>query len=238
MKKKYLALLLTGVLGVSALMTACGNKEVTPSTEDSVVSTEESTVEDESTEDVVVEDSTVVEDEVTEETPDVEDGEDVEGEEGEIAGPVIEDETIAAIFDAVKAELGENYFPNMPLDGEFLEGIYGVPAGSYDTFYGEAPMISANVDTLLVVKPAEGQMEAVLNALTTYRQGLVDDTFQYPKNIPVIQNSEVYTAGDYVVYMCLAGDTMVNDEPTDEDIANVAKATMEKAKAALATVVE
>lgn len=225
MKKKYLALLLTSVLAVSTFMTACGNKEVTSTTEDSVINTEENA----SSEEETTTEEPTTEEETTEETGTAED---------ETVENVIEDKTIEAMFNAVKDELGENYYPNMPLEKEYLEQIYGVPAGSYETFYGEAPMISANVDTLIVVKPAEGQTDTVVDALTSYRQSLIDDSFQYPKNVPVIQNSEVYTTGDYVVFMCLAGNIMTSDEPTEEEMAEAVKTTMERAKAVIEVAIE
>ena len=62
---------------------------------------------------------------------------------------------------AVVEALGENYWPNMPLDAEILEATFGVTSEMYDDFMGEMPMISNNVDTLLIIKAKEGQVDAV-----------------------------------------------------------------------------
>ena len=105
----------------------------------------------------------------------------------------------------------------MPIPAEFLEG-FGLTADLYDEFFGEMPMISTNVDTLIVIKAAEGKLEAVEGVLNAYRENLVNDTMQYPMNLGKIQASEVKTIGNYVCFVQLGGDVMDALEKGDEAV--------------------
>ena len=65
------------------------------------------------------------------------------------------------------------------------------------------------------MKAAEGKLTDVEDALDTYRESMVQDTFQYPINIPKIQASEVRTFGNYVCFVQLGAD-MDGMEDDDE----------------------
>ena len=194
--KKLTVLLLIMTMSVS--MIACGNTNNT-----------ESSVAPESTEEVVVEESTeeIVSEEVFEE---------VLPEEDFFAEPTMSEEMMA-IRQAVVDAIGDNYFPQMQMPAEFMEG-YGLSAEMYEEFFGEMPMISTNVDTLMIVKAAEGQLEAVEGVMNAYRDNLVNDTMQYPMNVGKIQASEVKTIGNYVCFVQLGGDVMAALEQGDEAV--------------------
>lgn len=115
-------------------------------------------------------------------------------------------EEMEAVKKAVLDLLGENYFPNMPLDPEMLEYSFGITANMFEDYLAELPMISANVDTLVVVKAAEGQIDAVEAALNGYRDAQVSNTMQYPQNVGKIQASKVERIGNYVIFTLLGGD--------------------------------
>ena len=102
--------------------------------------------------------------------------------------------------------LGDNYFPNMELDPEMLEFVVGITSDMYEEYFAEMPMISANVDTLIVVKAADGQADAVETALNVYRNAQVGNTMQYPQNVGKVQASKVERIGDYVIFTMLGGD--------------------------------
>ena len=91
------------------------------------------------------------------------------------------------------------------LPPEFLDDWYGISDDMYEEYYGQTPMISANVDALVVVKAAEGKLTDVEDALDTYRESMVQDTFQYPINIPKIQASRIESFGNYVCFVQLGG---------------------------------
>ncbi len=115
-------------------------------------------------------------------------------------------EQMGAIRQAVVDALGDNYWPDTLITAEDLEGN-GLTSEMYTDFWGEMPMISANVDTIIIIKAAEGQLEEVQKVLNSYRDAKVNDTMQYPMNIGKIQASQVETVGDYVCFLQLGADT-------------------------------
>lgn len=120
---------------------------------------------------------------------------------------------------AVVDLLGENYFPNAPLDPQLLEGLVGITPDMYEDYLAETPMISTNVDTLIVVKAAGGQVDTVEKTLNAYRDSQVGNTMQYPQNVGKIQASKVARIGDdYVVFVLLGGDVMDFLDQGDEAV--------------------
>lgn len=108
--------------------------------------------------------------------------------------------------DAVVEVLGENYWPNMTIEPTTLSDMYGITEEMYEDYFAEMPMISTNVDTLIIVKAKEGQAEAVEAALTAYRETLISDTMQYPMNHGKIQASRIEAMGNYVCFVQLGAD--------------------------------
>lgn len=117
-------------------------------------------------------------------------------------------EEMTAIREAVKAELGEDYWPNMPVPEEFINDSYGIPSDWYVDYFGEMPMMSTQVDSILVLKAAEGKAEEIEAALQAYHTDQVENSMQYPMNVGKIQAGMVERIGDYVCYVCLGGDVM------------------------------
>ncbi len=113
---------------------------------------------------------------------------------------------VTTVRQAVVDVLGENYWPNTEMPPEFLES-YGLTAEMYDAFLGETPMISTNVDTLIVIQAKDGQLDAVEQVLENYRESLVNDTMQYPMNRGKIQASRIESFGNCVCFVQLGADT-------------------------------
>lgn len=107
---------------------------------------------------------------------------------------------------AVVEVLGEDYWPNMAADTEILSETYGISEDMYDDFLAEMPMISTNVDTMIIIKAKEGKEEAVEEVLNDYRDKLVNDSFQYPMNIGKVQASRIEVFDNYVCFVQLGGD--------------------------------
>ena len=126
-------------------------------------------------------------------------------------------EQMSAVRQAVVDVLGDNYWPNTQIPAEYLEG-YGLTSEMYVDFWGEMPMISVNVDTLIVIQAAEGQIDAVEGVLNSYRDTLVNDTMQYPKNVGVIQASRIEVVGDYACFVQLGADTTEIMDAGDEAV--------------------
>lgn len=138
-----------------------------------------------------------------------------ESQEGTAAG-FRNDVSTQTIVETVASELGDDYWPDMEITPEYLSDIYGISEDMYEEAYAQMPMISTNVDTLIVVKAAEDTVEDVQNALNTYKEAMVQDTFQYPVNIPKIQASEIATYGNYVCFVQLGAD--MGGEMDDEEV--------------------
>lgn len=136
---------------------------------------------------------------------------------------------------AVVEELGENYWPNMALNETDIEGLLGVSAQDYEEAVAEMPMISTNVDTLIIIRAKEGKTVDVEKAVTEYRERLVNDTMQYPMNIGKIQASEVAVYGNYVCFVQLGADTMKAAEQGDEEVITHCKEANVKALDAIFT---
>lgn len=131
-------------------------------------------------------------------------------EPGDIAGGGEEaagwSEEMTALRSAVVEAVGQdNYWPDMPMEADMLETFFGITSDLYEDYMAESPMISANVDTLVIVKAKEEQADAVLEILNGYRENLVNDTMQYPQNLGKIQASQVEKIGNYVIFVQLGG---------------------------------
>lgn len=123
---------------------------------------------------------------------------------------------MAGLKGAVVEALGDNYWPNMPLDAEMLEAVYGVSPDMYDDFMAEMPMISAQVDALVVIKAKEDKVTAVEDALKAYRDVQINDALQYPMNVSKVQASSVEKIDNYVVFVQLGADTMSAMDVSEE----------------------
>lgn len=148
------------------------------------------------------------------------------------------DTDLLAVREAVVEALGENYWPNAEIAPEFLED-YGLTTDMYDGFLGETPMISVNVDTMIVIRAKEGQVDAVEAVLQNYREGLLIDTMQYPMNLGKIQASKIATFGNYVCFVQLGADTteIYGEDGNEEAVIKHCQEQNELALSAIETVV-
>ena len=125
-------------------------------------------------------------------------------------------EEMEGLKQAVVEALGaDNYWPDMAMDAEMLEVFFGISSDMYEDFMAESPMVSTNVDTLVIVKAKEDTVEAVETALNGYREAKVNDTMQYPMNIGKIQASQVEKIGNYVIFVQLGGFAVEADEEAE-----------------------
>lgn len=126
------------------------------------------------------------------------------------------DVSLNTILDAVKNAYGESYLPSMDLTAEDLDARYGLKADDYDEALGQVAMISTQVDTFVAVKAKEGKADTVVSALNAYRDDLVNNSMQYPMNVPKVNASQVYQNGNYVFFIMLgdfAPEDMMADDP-------------------------
>ena len=119
------------------------------------------------------------------------------------------------VTDAVKKAYGENYLPSMDLTADDLSSRFGLNSDDYAAAYGQVAMISTQVDTFVAVEANDGKADAVASALNSYRDDLVNNSMQYPMNIPKVNASRVYQKGNYVFFLML-GAAAPNDVMDDE----------------------
>lgn len=110
---------------------------------------------------------------------------------------------LAELHDAVKAAYGEDYFADMPMEREMFIEYFKLPGDKVEAFIAEIPMLSMSVDTFVAVKATAGQGEALETALLAHRTYLIEESFQYPMNMPKVKASQVVRHGDYVFFLML-----------------------------------
>ncbi len=161
------------------------------------------------------------------------------GEDTTVEDTTVEDTTdapnasvvdAAILADAVKFAFGDLYNPEsemgmplMDIPAETLESTYGVKAEWVEDYAAGMPMMMTNVDTFIIVKPTEGNAENVLAALNSYYDYLVNDSFQYPKDIEKVRAAQVFEKGDYVFFIMLGmlSDEALYAEGTEEEISTI-----------------
>jgi len=126
-------------------------------------------------------------------------------------------EEMTGLRQTVVDALGDQYWPNMQVDAETLEMVFGITPDLYDDYMAEMPMISTNVDTLLIIKAKDDKIAAVEEALNAYREAKVADTMQYPTNLGKIQASRIQTFGKYVCFVQLGADNLADEDMTEEE---------------------
>lgn len=121
-------------------------------------------------------------------------------------------EEMEVIKKGVTDALGENYWPDAQITQEMLEGSFGISSDLYEDYFAEMPMISANVDTLIIIKAKQDKVEEVTEALEAYRDRMINDTMQYPMNIGKVQSSIVEVIDNYVCFIQLGAETDDSEE--------------------------
>lgn len=215
MKKRLVALC---AVALALLLAGCGGdggkESSSGSGENSVQESVESTESTESTESAPEE--SLPEESAAPEESDSADSSEAREPEGAAEGWSQEMEDLKAA--AVEAAEEGGYWPDMALEPDMLEMSFGISADMYEDYMAEMPMMSAHVDTLLIIRAKDDKVEAVREALEAYREAKVSDTMQYPMNLGKIQASRVETIGSYVMFVQLGGDTTQAEEEGEEAV--------------------
>ena len=120
---------------------------------------------------------------------------------------------LTTVHDDVKSIFGEEYIPSQPFDATFLEEQFGITADMVKEVIAEGPMMSMHIDMFIGVEAAEGKVDEVEKKLTEYRQKQIDESMQYPQNMPKLQASAVTKVDDYVFFTILGKyDDTIEDE--------------------------
>lgn len=119
---------------------------------------------------------------------------------------------LAAVRDAVKEAYGDEYVPDYEFDTEYISNTFGITEDMFDEIIAEGPTVAFDIDTFIAVKAKEGKAEAVANALTSYKDAMIQDAMTYPENAIKLQGATVTVKGDYVFFTCLG---VISDESKD-----------------------
>lgn len=126
---------------------------------------------------------------------------------------------------AIQEAYGDNFVANMELTKEEINERYKMQSSWYSDASAQVPMISAQVDTLIIVKAKNAKTKKkIKKALTEYRQSLIEDTLQYPMNVYKISASRVYVKDNYVFFIMLGFiDKDIEESGDDEAIVTAFK---------------
>ena len=126
-------------------------------------------------------------------------------QEGTTTEGTIASGKLTTAYEAVKTAMGEDYLPSMlNEDPELINGLYGLDTSLCEAFIVETPMIGMHPDLFIGVEAKDGQADAVETALNTYKENLLNDTMQYPMNLPKIAAIDVLRVDNYV-FLALMG---------------------------------
>lgn len=118
-----------------------------------------------------------------------------------------ESNNISALKSMIIDTIGEqNYYPDMAVEAEQLEEIFGITSEMYRDFLGEVCQDGTNVDTLLIIEAKDDKVEAVQEAMFAYRDAKEKATLEDSRNIGKVRASRIETNGNYVSFVQLGGD--------------------------------
>lgn len=188
--KKLLTLLLA--VALTASMVACTNngaESSNTSSEESSTSSQESSQEESSKEESSEEESS---ESLDVETPD--------------ADNVI-DEIYNEVIDAVYGDIAEDVKMALAeMDESILADMVGVDPTHVANFKSVAPMMSATIDTVIIIEATEGNVEAVQAVLEQYRDNKImsldpaQGGMSYPGQLEQAKSAQVVVSGNYVAY--------------------------------------
>ncbi|MBS3991442.1 MAG: DUF4358 domain-containing protein [Erysipelothrix sp.] len=108
---------------------------------------------------------------------------------------------IEDIAQAIKDEYGDDYAPSLDYDETYMVERLGIESGWVEAFFGQGPTFSTSSDELIIIKATEGNVAKVVAAMQEYQRYLKEESFQYPMNMPRVQNAMLVSEGDYVVFV-------------------------------------
>jgi hypothetical protein len=141
---------------------------------------------------------------------------------------------ISKVYAAVKKAYGDNYLPNVRLSDDDIKSRYGISPSWYSGAVAEIPMISAQVDELVIVKAKNASAKKkIKKALAAYQTSLKEDSMNYPMNLLKIQASRIYVKGNYVCFFMLGSLSSSQEEQEESKVIAAYRAQNAKAVTAI-----
>lgn len=127
--------------------------------------------------------------------------------------------SVKKLRNAIVAAYGDNYAASMSLTTDEMNERFGLSSKWYTAAAADIPMMSAHVDTLVIVKSKNSKAKKKIKAkLQEYQQAQIDNALQYPANLLKVQASRIYTKGDYVFFFMLGFiDSDLEETGTEEE---------------------
>lgn len=125
---------------------------------------------------------------------------------------------LSELREEVKEELGERYWPEIPLSEEELEQKTGISRDMYIEYLAENADTEANVDMMIIIHAKEDYVGTVEQALEDYRIRMIEENRKYPQNWCKAEASRMETIENYVCFVQLGADTSIVSGKGKEDI--------------------
>ena len=135
---------------------------------------------------------------------------------------------LEAAHTAVKEAYGDMYLPNMPIDPQMVQDLYGVDSANVKNMIAEAPMVSMNPDLFIGIEAVEGKAEEVATALETFAENDITQGMHYPANLGKVKATQVITIRDHV-FLVRLGANNENMDATEAESEEFAKTENQKA---------
>lgn len=117
------------------------------------------------------------------------------------------DITLEEMKQAVVEALGDSYWPNATIPADALDRVYGIEKDMYHEILAEMPMVTTNVDTLILVRAKDDEIDDVEEELMEYRRGAIESVTHSSMNADKVRASRIETFGNIVCFVQLGGDT-------------------------------
>ena len=134
------------------------------------------------------------------------------GTKYKIIGPMDE------LKEAVVEILGDNYWPDTLLSAEELAERTGISENMYEDYMAEYQRTEAGIDTMILIKAKEGELETVENYLNDYREVLLKIYEQQPQNKAKVFASRIEIIDNYVCYVQLGADISALEEKGNDEM--------------------
>lgn len=147
--------------------------------------------------------------------------------EPSVPAPAPADVTVDGILAAIRDAYGEEYPPDGEIPPEILGDEFGLTPGLCEEARGEMTMMSAQNDRVVVAKAAPGRADELEEALLDARRRKIEDTLQYPMNIPKTNAAQVVRQGDYVAFL-LVGAPLEDIDASEQERIDHAEREVQK----------
>lgn len=126
--------------------------------------------------------------------------------------------TLSELKENVKEELGNHYWPEVPISEKELEKMTGITENMYVEFLAEEQIVDANIDLLIIIRAKEDYVGAIEDALESYRNRVIEENQKYPQNLGKAKASRMETIENYICFVQLGADTTVVANKGEKEI--------------------